>query len=65
MDWSALERLAQSDEAKRQVASLRSTFRDEMQKLDAMAPDVCTHAACAVVFGLCIAGAECRRYKQL
>ncbi len=40
MDWGALERLAHSDEAKRQVASLRSTFRDEMQKLDAMAPDV-------------------------
>ena len=49
MDWSMLERLAQSDEAKRQVSSLRSTFRDEMQKLDAMAPDVCTRAVCPVV----------------
>ncbi|KAK9820859.1 hypothetical protein WJX81_005100 [Elliptochloris bilobata] len=42
MDWSVLERLAQSDNAKRQVASLRSTFKDEMQKLEALAPEEVT-----------------------
>lgn len=39
MDWSALEKLATSDEAKRQVANLRSTFKDEVQKLEALAPE--------------------------
>jgi len=40
MDWSVLEKLATSDEAKRHVSSLRSTFRDEMAKLEALAPEV-------------------------
>lgn len=39
MDWSKLENLATSDEAKRMVANLRGTFRDEMQKLEAIAPE--------------------------
>ena len=39
MDWSKLENLATSDEAKRMVANLRGTFKDEMQKLEAIAPE--------------------------
>lgn len=39
MDWSKLEKLATSDETKRMVANLRGTFKDEMQKLEAIAPE--------------------------